>query len=255
MTKILVLPDMQVKPGVPLDHLDWIAQFIIDKRPDVIVNIGDFADMPSLSSYDVGKKDFEGRRYKNDVEVVVEAQRRLLGPLKALQYRQAVNRKKQYMPRMVLTLGNHEQRILRAVNNDPKLEGVLSIDDLQYKEFGWEVFPYLEPVEIEGVMFSHFFATGVMGRPVTTPNALITKKHMSCVMGHVQQDGIASQYRADGKRITGIFAGCCYLHDENYLGAQGNNYFRGVWMLYDVEDGEFNALQIPLTYLKEKYGK
>lgn len=254
MTKILVLPDMQVKPGVPLDHLEWIGRFIIDKKPDVIVNIGDFADMPSLSSYDVGKKDFEGRRYVADVGSSVYGMRQLLLPMEMYNAKQRQWKKKEYKPRMILTLGNHEQRIIRAVNNDPKLDGVLSIDDLKYKEFGWEVYPFLEPVEVEGVMFSHYFTTGVMGRPVTSPNALITKKHMSCVMGHVQNDGIASQYRADGKRITGIFAGCCYLHDEDYLGAQGNNHFRGVWMLYDVEDGEFNALQIPLTFLKEKYG-
>lgn len=253
MTKILVLPDMQVKPGVPMEHLDWIGKFIVDKRPDVIVNIGDFADMPSLSSYDVGKKDFEGRRYKKDVEAVHQAQWKLLDPLRDYQARQADNKKKKYKPRLVLTLGNHEQRIFRAVNNDPKLEGLLKIEDLGYEDNGWEVYPFLEVVMIEGVAFSHYFTTGVMGRPVTTPNALITKKHMSCVMGHVQADGIASQYRADGKRITGIFAGCCYLHDEDYLGAQGNNHFRGIWMLYDVKDGEFNALQIPLSYLKEKY--
>lgn len=253
--KILVLPDMHVKPGVCLEHIKDISKFIVDKRPDIIVNIGDFADMPSLSSYDVGKKSFEGRRYKEDVEVVVEAQKVLFHKLRLLQASQRLNKKKVYSPRLVLTLGNHEYRILRAVENDPKLEGVLEIEDLQYERFGWEVYDFLEPVEIEGVMFSHYFTTGVMGRPVTTPNALLTKKHMSCVMGHVQHDGITSQYRADGKRITGVFAGTCYTHEENYLGAQGNNHFRGVWMLYDVKDGEFNALQIPLSYLKGRYDK
>lgn len=251
--KILVIPDCQVKPNVDTSYLTHIGRFIVDKKPDVIVNIGDFADMPSLSSFDVGKKDFEGRRYVHDVEAVVEAQADLLAPLADYNVQQIRNKKKTYNPRMILTLGNHENRINRAINNDPKLEGVLSVRDLEYEQFGWEVYDFLEPVEVEGVMFSHYFTTGVMGRPVTTPNALITKKHMSCVMGHVQQDGIASQYRADGKRITGIFAGCCYLHDEDYMGPQGNNHFRGIWMLYDVDDGEFNALQIPLTFLKEKY--
>lgn len=43
----LVIPDVQAKDGVPLDHLEWIGRYIADKRPDVIVCIGDFADMPS----------------------------------------------------------------------------------------------------------------------------------------------------------------------------------------------------------------
>ena len=80
--KHLILPDCQVKDGVPLDHLDWIGQYIVDKQPDVIVNIGDFADMPSLSSYDKGTKSFEGRRYKKDIEVTREAMQRLLAPMK-----------------------------------------------------------------------------------------------------------------------------------------------------------------------------
>lgn len=256
MSKILVIPDCQVKPDVPIEHLDWIAKFIVDKRPDVIVNIGDFADMPSLSSYDVGKKDFEGRRYKKDVEAVVEAQKRLLDPLLELQYRQAVNRKKQYTPRMVLTLGNHEQRILRAVNNDPKLDGVLSINDLQYKEYGWEVYPFKEVVVIDGVAFSHYFPSGVQGLPSSTANAQLNKQHMSCIAGHQQGRQVAYAKRADGKRITSIIAGSCYLHDEDYIGGpQQNRYWRGVIMLHEVDDGEFDEMFVSLNYLKDKYGE
>lgn len=254
MSKILVIPDVQVKPGVDTSHLEWIGQMIVDKRPDVIVQIGDFADMPSLSSYDVGKKAFEGRRYKDDVDSVVAAQYQLFTPLFNLQKQQIANKKKIYDPRLVMTLGNHDERINRAVNNDAKLDGVLSISDLQYDEFGWEVAPFLAVVNIDGVCFSHYFTSGVAGRPVTSPNALITKKHVSCVMGHVQQDGIASQYTADGRRITGLFSGACYLHDEDYMGPQGNVHWRGVWVLNDTNNGEFEPMQISLKYLQHKYG-
>ncbi len=253
--KILVIPDCQVKPGVPLDHLEHVGQLIVDKRPDVIVQIGDFADMPSLSSYDVGKKVFEGRRYKDDVASVIAAQRALLTPLHLLQCSQERNKKKVYKPRLVMTLGNHDDRINRAVNNDPKLDGVLSIKDLRYEEFDWEVHKFLSVVNIGGVCFSHYFTSGVAGRPVTSPNALLTKKHVSCVMGHVQQDGIASQYTAEGKRITGLFVGACYQHDEDYMGPQGNVHWRGVWMLNDVKDGEFEPMQLSLDYLRRKYGE
>ena len=60
--KHLVIPDVQAKPGVPLEHLDWLGQYIVAKKPDVVVCLGDFADMESLSSYDVGKRSYEGRR-------------------------------------------------------------------------------------------------------------------------------------------------------------------------------------------------
>jgi hypothetical protein len=93
-----------------------------------------------------------------------------------------------------------------------------------------------------------------MGRPVTSAAALLNKRHMSAVMGHVQGRQIAYANRADGRQITGLFSGCCYLHDEDYLGAQGNNYWRGIWMLHEVEDGQFDEMPVSLKYLKKKYG-
>ena len=69
--KHLIIPDTQVKPDVDLSYLEWIGQYIVEKKPDVLIQIGDFADMPSLSSYDIGKKSFEGRRYKDDIKAAV----------------------------------------------------------------------------------------------------------------------------------------------------------------------------------------
>ncbi len=48
----------------------------------MVINGGDFADMPSLSSYDIGKKTFEGRRYKADIEAAHSAMEALLAPIK-----------------------------------------------------------------------------------------------------------------------------------------------------------------------------
>ena len=253
--KHLVIPDCQVKDGVPLDHLDWIGQYIVDKKPDVIVNIGDFADMPSLSSYDKGTKSFEGRRYKKDVEVTIEAMDRLLKPMKEHNERARRNKEKQYRPRMVLTLGNHEQRITRAVESDPKLDGTISIDDLRYKQSGWEVFDFLKPVVIDGVVYCHYLVSGVMGRPITTAAAMVTKVHQSAVVGHQQGRQIAFGKRGDGgPDFTCIIAGSCYLHDEDYMGHQGNNHWRGILMLHEVKDGHFDESMISLDFLRRKYG-
>lgn len=254
MTTHLVLPDMQVKDGVDLSYLDWVGKYIVDKKPDVIINIGDFADMPSLSMYDVGKKSFEGRRYKKDIDVTRQAMDRLLAPLRAFNEKAKKNKEKQYKPKMVLTLGNHEERILRAVESDPKLDGTMSINDLGYAEAGWTVIPYLTPVVIDGVVYCHYFTSGVMGRPVASAAALLSKRHMSAVMGHVQHRGIAYANKADGQQITGLFVGCCYLHDEDYLGSQGNKYWRGIWMLHEVENGSFDECPISLNFLRLKYG-
>jgi len=251
--KHFVLPDVQAKPGVDFSYLTKIGKYIVEKKPDKLICIGDFADMPSLSSYDVGKKSFEGRRYKKDIEASQEAMEALLTPLWDFNNKAKRNKEKQYHPEMVLTLGNHEQRINRAVNDDPKLEGVLSIDALGYVGYGWRVIPFLDVVVLDGVAYSHYFTTGLMGRPVTTAQACLTKKHMSCVQGHQQGLQIATSYKANGEMISSIIAGSCYEHNEDYMSSQGNKHWRGFLMLHDVHDGEFDVMPVSLKYINQKY--
>lgn len=252
--KHLIIPDVQVRPGDNTDFLERIGNYIVEKQPDVLVQIGDFADMASLSSYDIGKKSFEGRRYKADVEASRMAMSRLLSPVEKFNQQQRRNSKKQYKPRMILTLGNHEDRIDRAINSDPKLDGTLGISDLGYESFGWETHPFLEVVTVDGIAYSHYFVTGVAGRPASSATVLLNRKHMSCIAGHQQGRQVAYGYRADGKRITSIIAGSCYEHNEDYLGPQGNKHWRGLIVLHEVVDGEFDEMFVSLDYLNRRYG-
>lgn len=253
MTTHAIIPDCQVKPGHDTEYLERIGRYLADKQPSVIICLGDFADMPSLSSYDQGTKSFEGRRYRTDVQATREAMDRLLKPIRDLNESNRKRHRERYKPRMVLTLGNHEHRINRATNSDPKLDGTLSIDDLGYKEAGWEVYDFLDVVVIDGIAYSHYFTSGVLGRPCTSAAAQLTKKHMSCIAGHQQGFQVATGHRADGKRLTSIIAGSCYEHDEDYMGPQGNKHWRGMLMLHEVKDGEFDMMPVSLDYLKRRY--
>lgn len=249
----LVIPDVQAKPGHDFKYLNKLGQYIVEKQPDTIVCIGDFADMESLSSYDMGKKSFEGRRYKADIEAAHDAMRALLSPIWEFNSRAKRNKEKQYRPKLILTLGNHEQRILRAVNDSPQLEGVLSIDDLQYANFGWDVHPFLDVVVVDGIAYSHYFVTGVAGRPASTAAAQLRKANMSCIAGHQQGKQVAYATRADGKTVTSIIAGSFYEHDEDYLGPQGNQHWRGFIVLHEVDDGRFDEMWVSMKYLNDKY--
>lgn len=249
--KHLIIPDVQSKFGDDFTFLENIGRYIVDKKPDVIVCLGDFADMESLSSYDVGKKSFEGKRYTKDIEAATKAMERLTTPLHQFNYRAKKNKEKQYKPRMVLCLGNHEQRIQRAVENDPKLEGLISYGHLPYKD--WEVHDFLKPVFIDGIAYSHYFPTGVMGRPATSASAMVSKLHMSCIAGHQQGKQVAYGKRPDGSTITCIIAGSCYDHSEHYLDYQSNQHFRGIIVLHEVVDGCFDEMFVSLDYLKKRY--
>lgn len=249
-----IIPDVQAKPNVPLDHLDWCGKWLADKKPDVIVCLGDFADMESLSSYDVGKKSFEGRRYTKDIEVARLAMDILMAPILEEQEKIRRHKGRMWRPRLVLTLGNHETRINKAVDNDSKLEGLIKISDLGYDRYGWEIYPYLQVIVIDGICYSHYFTSGILGRPVTSARMLLQKHHMSCVSGHQQGRDIAYGKRADGSSMTSIISGSFYQHDEAYLNAQTNEHWHGCWMLNEVKDGSFDEMPLSINYLKRKYG-
>jgi hypothetical protein len=243
--KIMYIPDVQAKPDVPLHHLPCIGKYAVEKRPDIIVLAGDFADMPSISAWDKGKKSFEGRRYKQDIASTHKALELLLTPIR---------KAKGYKPRIVITLGNHEDRINRLVEDNANLEGVVSTDDLQYKQHGIEEVPYKEIIDIEGVWFSHYFYSPMNGRPYSgTASNILSKVGNSFFMGHQQRLDIGSRPKLSGGMQWGIVAGACYLHEENYMGPQGNKHWRGIVMAHDVKDGDMDLMTVSLKYLLNKF--
>lgn len=250
--RILVVTDSQVKPGIDLSYIEHIAAYAVDKKPDYIVHIGDFWDMPSLSSYDYGKRQFEGRRYKEDIEFGNHAMGLLTQPLEDEVYRLQKGKRKQWNPEMHFLIGNHEQRIQRAVDSDAKLEGTIGYHDLALSD--WTVHSFLDPLFISGVAFNHYFTTGLAGRPAATANAQLNKQHQSCIAGHQQGLQIATGKRGDGTLLTSVIAGSGYPHDEAYLGVMGNRHWRGILMLNDVQPtGEFELMPVSLKYLQGKY--
>ena len=241
--KIAVIPDVQAMPGVALEHLTWAGKYIADKQPDVVVCIGDFGDFPSLSKFGQGTLEFEGRRYRKDVDAFKQAMDLLMAPIGRM--------KKQ--PRLEFTLGNHEDHINRAVNDDAKLEGLMSIDDLQLPGYGWRVHPFLQPISIAGVAFCHYFPSGVMGKPISSAPALLRKLHMSAFAGHMQGREIAYSRRADGGNMTAIISGSFYQHRYKYLSPFTNAHWRGMYVLHEVKDGSFDEMAISINFLKRRF--
>lgn len=255
----LFIPDTQVKAGVPLDHLEACGNLIVHKQPDVIVMIGDHADMPSLSTYDkAGSKSFEGRRYTDDIASAQEGMARLLEPLYEYNRQQRRNKQKLYKPRMVLTLGNHENRINRAIESNPNhLEGIIGIGDLEYEKFGWEVYPFLDVVVIDGVAYSHYFVNpnSLTGHPVGgTISTKLANLKCTFSMGHQQALQFGHAFDARGRRMTGLVAGSFYQHDESYMGPQKNQqHWRGVVFKDNVEDGYYDPTFHSIDSLMKEY--
>ena len=210
MRKHIFIPDNQVKPGSPTDHLGWIGRYIVQEQPDVIVQIGDFADMESLSSYDKGKLAGEGARVTDDIEACITAWDVLNAPIEEYNAKKRRHKEKQYKPEKHITLGNHEYRINRHVEANPELYGFLSTDNLELDRFGWEVHDFLDVVEIDGVHYSHYFVNLMSGKPLGGMlSTRIKNIGFSFSMGHQQTLDTTTRYLADGSRQRGVVCGSC----------------------------------------------
>lgn len=253
--KLLIIPDGHASPFWDNDRFADLGKFIKSEKPDVIVNLGDLADMPSLSSYDRGKASFEGRRYADDLVAVRDALKLLGGGTNVPKPRRSTGSASNvgslgngvYSPKRFIVLGNHEHRINRLVNDQPELNGQLSVDDLGYAEYGWEVLEYRSILSLGGIAFSHDFPTGISGKTISGENvarSLIQKNLVSSVCGHLHTFDHSERTRIDGLKIFGLSAGC-YTHPKMIEGWNKNTHhfwWRGVVMLEGVENGYYDKL-------------
>lgn len=243
--RIFVIPDTQVRPGVPTHHFEWIGKLIQHYEPEYVVHLGDHWDMESLSTWS-GELEREGRRYTDDIEAgngALERLHKAMGGFKP--------------KRKIILRGNHEFRIDRAVAQTPKLKGALTYDHFNDRDLGWEPVPYNGPqpgiIEIEGVSFAHYFANSKSDRAIGGGASYkLAAIGTPFVMGHVQDLDIGTKQYATGQVIRGIVAGSCYLHDEAYKG-NSNTHWRGVVVLNGVSRGKFGVMDIELDSICREY--
>jgi len=255
-TEHIIIPDTQAKANVPTDHLAWIGQYIVDEfhgKAVKIIHLGDHADMPSLSMYDKGKKRMEGRRYQQDIEAANDAWAVLNAAFVEYNKVQKRTRHALWQPERHILLGNHEDRINRAVNMDAQLEGVISTDQLNYATTGWKVKPFLDVLWLDGVAYSHYFYNPMTGKPLGgNVEARLKSIGHTFTMGHQQTLAYGLRFVA-GKSQHGLVAGSCYLHDEDYKGPQGNAHWRGIIVKHEVKDGSYDPMFVSLNYLCNRY--
>jgi hypothetical protein len=250
--KHLVIPDPHAHPDYNNVRFTALGNMILDERPDVVICLGDMADMPSLCSYDKGTKGFEGRRYKKDVEAVLDAQEKLFAPL---------NKAKKKKPKFFMLEGNHEHRISRAISYDAAvLDGVISIDDLKFKRFGWNFVPYNGSTPgiavLDGIAYSHYFTSGIMGRPISgnhPASHLLNKQYMSCTQGHTHTLDYSIRTNARGEKIHGLVAGVYIDYFADFAGDANNQWWSGVIVKRNVNNGSYDLETINMDTVLRTY--
>jgi hypothetical protein len=253
MRRHLLIPDTQIRPGVDTRMIDWAAAAILDYRPDVIVHLGDHWDMPSLSAWEApGSLATEGARYEADIDAGNEAFERLCLPMEREQQRRRDKHRVRWEPEKHFLFGNHEDRIDRALRKEPKYTGMIGRHHCLTRD--WKRHEYLEVVNIDGILYSHYFANVNSGRSICgSIDNRLNKIGESFAQGHEQGFLYGCRQFPTGKTKHGLVCGSFYLHDEPYKGRQGNGHWRGLVILNEVHDGTYDIMPLSMGYLEAKY--
>jgi hypothetical protein len=239
----------------------WLGNYIIAERPDTVLCLGDYGEMGSLSSYDKGKRGFEGRRYKKDCEAVQDGDEKLWRNVNLIRAHAAKNHRSRYRPRTIMLQGNHEERVDRLTQCHPELHGQVDwVTDLGLNKNWEEIYAYQEVVNVQGFAVSHNFPSGVMGRPIGGENqaaGMANKLRQSAIAGHSHTRDLAERTRPDRSGVVCIVAGC-YTHPTHVEGwekAVEHLWWRGVVLLDGAEQGRAEKISfIDQRFLEKRFG-
>lgn len=252
----LIIPDAHAHPDFKNDRFEWLGKLILDLKPDVVVNIGDHADMPSLSAYDKGKASFHGRNYSDDIEAALDAHEKTWYPIK---------KSKKKLPHRIVIEGNHEHRIKKLLEYEPHLSGSrfgVSFSDLDFNSYYDDVVEYEggSPgiISVDGIDYSHYFVAGISGRPLQSvhhAHALTQKRFTSSTCGHSHLYDYHVSRDSSGRTRMGLVSGVFQDYKNSWAGSSANHWTSGVTIKRNVKDGQYDLEFLSIERLKEEYGK
>lgn len=247
----LIIPDPHAHPEHGNERATWLGKLILDLKPDVVVNLGDMFDMPSMSGYDRGKKSFMGRAYRKDLDAGLDFDNRLWEPIKHARKRR---------PFRVFLEGNHEFRLKKLLDLQPELEGTVGFGDFGLNRNYDEVVEYNGNTpgytNIDGVNYAHYFISGVMGRPIGGEHpgySLLTKLGSSATCGHIHTTDYCVRYDINGVKRMGLLAGVFQDYDAGWAGECNKLWWRGVIIKRNVENGCYDPEWVSIERLKHEY--
>lgn len=249
----LWIPDTQVREGVPTDHIEAVGNYIVEKQFEKIVIAGDWWDFPSVSRWNTAREQ-ERQRLVADIESGNQAMLKLWQPLRDYNRKRASFHEKQYKPDVYFLFGNHEERLLRFVDDNPTVEGLIGFHLLNVNDFGMKLYPFKQILHLDGIDYCHYFYQPKTGRPYSGMIETRLKNIGSTfTQGHDQEFAYGERQLPSGKIHHGLVAGAFYAHDETYKGPQGNAHWRGVVVKNEVHDGAYDIMKVSLRYLLDKY--
>lgn len=250
--QVLVIPDRHNDPRQPhrLACTTWIARLGSERRPPIVVDLGDAITMDSCSRHD--RNETQKGRMKPTIKQDLDNH---LESLQAFERGRAAD----WKPKKLKTRGNHEQRLWAFENEHPEDEGTHTHRYAQeLLQFGWMERDFGEFAYINGVAFSHAPING-MGRPMGGKTATHRAGDLltcALVHGHTHALQLYSAAKSGPQeRISVIQAGCAlpWGEYEHYATAGPGGWWWGVLML-TCHGGQITDVEaISMLKLRERY--
>ena len=244
------------KPEGNNDRFNAVGAFLYDLQPDYVVDLGDGADMGSLNSFDTRKPQaIVSQNYERDIDAYNDSQERLRHKFR-MQHRKK--------PAWFGFEGNHENRIKRAISEDPRIQGEVrgvSFSHLNTNHWFTEYHEYHNDApaihSYDGVQYAHFFTAGNFGRPIAGVHhayGLIQSQYRSSTCGHTHKRDVYFKDGAGGKSTIGLVAGCLKGSDESWAGQSNNQWWKGLVVKRELEDGVYEPQFVSLDWIERAYG-
>lgn len=258
MTKtVAVFSCGHTDPSVSNERFDWLGEFLYDLKPDYVVDLGDGADMKSLNSYDTRyPQAIVSQSYEKDIEQYNEAMERM---------RWKFRHHKRKRPTYFGFEGNHENRIKKALAHDPRLEGSkygISFGHLQTDHWFDEYHEYENSApsiaDYDGVSYAHYFSSGNFGTATSGNHhayTLLQNRNHSSTCGHSHKRSLYFKDSAHPKPILGLVAGCYKGGEESWAGQANQEWWKGVVVKRELENGVYEPEFVSAKRLEAMYGK
>ena len=253
------IPDPQVRPDVPIQHLWWAGYHAATLLPDVIVLGNDWWDFPTLNYW---TRDDAGMDAMDVIGDICSAHHALDVFLDGFIH--GCNTRKNvpddYDPLFVFLEGNHDWRAKRLFQNDMRLarlfpmpetitRRIFAARDMKVRWVNWK-----KTITIDSVNYAHAAINPASAKPMGgKAQSKLTRLKDTYVIGHHVGKDLAEDFTPSGRKIRFVQAGSYYLHDEEY--SPCTNYWRGIIYMHDVKDGYFNLMEIDMEYLWKRYQK
>ena len=258
MTKTaVVLTCAHSDPSIPNNRFDWLGEFLYDVRPDYVIDLGDGADLKSLNSFDTRyPQAIVAQNYESDINHYNDAMDRMRRKFRTM---------KKKRPAFFGFEGNHENRIKKAIANDPRLEGAtygISFSHLQTDVWFDEYHQYNNSApaifDYDGVSYAHYIASGNYGTAMSGLHhayGLVQKRHCSTTVGHSHKRSLFFKDDAHPHPTIGLVAGCFKGGEEGWAGQSNMEWWKGVIVKRNVQDGYYEPEFVSLGRLRDVYGK